>query len=58
MVASQEDRQETLRWAVLATHLNGALDSGDTDRIDPKLSSGTFRGGDLWSTRGANLGRT
>jgi len=35
MAARQENREETLRWAVLATHLNGALDSGKYDHISP-----------------------
>jgi hypothetical protein len=35
MPAAQENREETLRWAVLATHLNGALDTGKYDHITP-----------------------
>jgi len=32
-----EQQNETLRWAVLATHLNGAADSGKYDHIDTAL---------------------
>ena len=34
MFQTIEEQNETLRWAVLATHLNGAADSGKYDHID------------------------
>ena len=34
MFQTLEQQNETLRWAVLATHLNGAADSGKYDHID------------------------
>jgi hypothetical protein len=34
MFQTIEEQNETHRWAVLATHLNGAVDSGKYDHID------------------------
>jgi len=48
MAAPKEDRQETLRWAVLATHLNGAADSGKYDHIDTKAIVWHVERGDLF----------
>ena len=46
MAASKEDRRETLRWAVLATYLNGAVDSRKYDHIDTEAVLGHVRRGD------------
>ena len=37
MFETLEEQRETLRWAVLATHLNGAADSRKYDHIDTTL---------------------
>jgi len=55
--ARQEDRQETLRWAVLATHLNGALDSGKYDHIDPGAVLRHVLAGDLLEYLRRELGK-
>ena len=34
MYQTRDEQQETLRWAVLATHLNGAADSRNYEHID------------------------
>ena len=56
MAASKEDRRETLRWAVLATHLNGAVDSRKYDHIDTEAVLGHVRRGDLFDFLKGELG--
>ena len=46
--APKEDRQETLRWVVLATHLNGAADSGKYDHIDTRAIVRHVEDGDVF----------
>src|SRR4030095_11053671 len=57
MAAPKEDRQETLRWAVLATHLNGAVDSGRYDHIDPGVVLRHVVAGDLLEYLRRELGK-
>jgi hypothetical protein len=57
MAAPKEDRQETLRWAVLATHLNGAADSRKYDHIDTEAVLGHVRRGDLFDFLKGELGK-
>jgi hypothetical protein len=57
MAAPKEDRQETLRWAVLATHLNGAVDSRKYDHIDTEAVLGHVRRGDLFDFLKGELGK-
>jgi hypothetical protein len=47
MAAQLENREETLRWAVLATHLNGARDGGKYDHISPGDVLRHVQAGDL-----------
>jgi hypothetical protein len=37
MYQTVDEQHETLRWAVLATYLNGAADSGKYDHIDTTM---------------------
>jgi hypothetical protein len=57
MVAPKEDRQETLRWAVLATHLNGAADSRKYDHIDTEAVVRHVERGDLFEFLRRELGK-
>ena len=47
MVQTNEEQIETLRWAVLATHLNGAADSGKYDHIDTAVILRHVQSGDV-----------
>lgn len=44
---SVEEQNETLRWAVLATHLHGAADSGKYDHIDTAVVLRHVQAGDV-----------
>ena len=56
MAAPKEDRQETLRWAVLATQLNGAADRRKYDHIDTEAVLGHVQRGDLFDFLKASSG--
>jgi len=51
-----EEQQETVRWAVLATRLNGAADSGKHDNIDVKSAVQHVQDGDVFEFLGRELG--
>jgi len=57
MTRYQEDRAETLRWAVLATHLNGAADSGKYEHLDTAVVLGHVERGDLFEFLNRELGK-
>ena len=57
MAVPREDRRQTLRWAVLATHLNGAADSGKYDHIDTDTVLRHVRQGDVFDYLGRELGK-
>jgi len=57
MSVPREDRRETLRWAVLATHLNGAADSRKYDHIDTDALLLHVRQGDVFDYLGRELGK-
>ena len=48
MFETIEQQNETLRWAVLATYLNGAVDSGKYDHIDTALMLEHVNYGDVF----------
>ena len=54
----QTDRQqaETLRWAVLATHLNGAVDTGKYEHISTATIMEQLRDGDVFAYLARELG--
>jgi len=51
-----DQQNETLRWAVLATHLNGAADSGKYDHIDTAVILRHVRAADVFEFLHAELG--
>ena len=57
MAVPREDRRQTLRWAVLATHLNGAADSRKYDHIDTDTVLQHVRQGDVFDYLGRELGK-
>jgi hypothetical protein len=57
MFQTIEQQTETLRWAVLATHLNGAADSGQYDHIDTTVMLRHVRDGDVFEFLRAELGK-
>lgn len=57
MAAPEEDRRETLRWAVLATHLNVAVDSRKYDHIDTEAIVRHVERGDLFEFLRYELGK-
>jgi hypothetical protein len=48
MFETVEEQKETLGWAVLATHLNGAADSGKYDDIDTTVILRHVEEGDVF----------
>src|SRR5712692_11463174 len=56
MFESVKDQQETLRWAVLATHLNGAADSRKYDHIDTTAIVHHVQKGDVFEFLSKELG--
>ena len=48
MHQTAEEQQETLQWAVLATRLNGAADSGKHDNIDVRSALQHIQDGDVF----------
>jgi len=57
MFLTSEQQIETGRWAVLATHLNGALDSSKYDHIDTAVVLKHVKDGDVFEFLGAELGK-
>jgi len=51
-----EEQNETLRWSVLATHLNGAADSGKYDHIDTAVMLRHVQAADVFDFLRAELG--
>ncbi len=56
MYQTRAEQQETLCWAVLATHLNGAADSGKYQHIDTDVIIGHIEHGDVFDFLRAELG--
>jgi hypothetical protein len=56
MFQTPEEQTETLRWAVLATHLNGAADSGKYDHIDTNVVLKHVSDGDVFEFLRTELG--
>ncbi|HEX5107482.1 MAG TPA: hypothetical protein VFV95_03515 [Vicinamibacterales bacterium] len=48
MAVPREDRRQTSRWTVLATHLNGAVDSGKYGHIDTETVLQHVQRGDVF----------
>ena len=48
MFETSEQQAETLRWAVLATHLDGAADSGKYDHITTAVVLRCVADGDVF----------
>ena len=57
MFLTGEQQIETGRWAVLATHLNGAVDSGKYDHIDTTVVLKHLNDGDVFEFLATELGR-
>lgn len=57
MFLTSEEQIETARWAVLATHLNGAVDSGKYDHIDTTVVLKHVKDGDVFEFLGTELGK-
>ena len=56
MLLTSEQQAEVGRWAVLATHLNGALDSGKYDHIDTTVVLKHVKDGDVFEFLRTQLG--
>ena len=56
MFQTFEEQNETLRWAVLATHLNGAADSGKYDQVDSAVILRHVQAGDVFEFFRRELG--
>jgi hypothetical protein len=56
MFQTIKEQAETLRWALLATHLNGAADSGRYDHIDATVVLKHVNDGDIFEFLRAALG--
>ena len=56
MFETVKDQQETLRWAVLATHLNGAADTRKYDHIDTRAIVHHVQDGDIFVFLSTELG--
>ena len=56
MFQNISEQNETLRWAVLATHLNGAADSGRYDHIDTAAVLRHVQAGDVFEFLREELG--
>ncbi len=56
MFQSVDQQDETLRWALLATHLNGAADTGKYDHIDTHTIVRHVTSGDVFAYLDAELG--
>ena len=57
MYQTRAEQQETLRWAVLATHLNGAADSRKYEHIDTDVIVGHIEHGDVFEFLRTELGQ-
>ena len=56
MFQTFKEQEETLRWAVLATHLNGAADSGRYDHITAAVVLQHIDEGDVFEFLARELG--
>ena len=56
MHQSIEQQGETLRWALLATHLNGAADSGQYEHLDTAAVVEHIQSGDVFEFLSGQLG--
>ena len=56
MFQTVEQQNETLRWAVLASFLNGAADSGKYDHIDTAVALRHIEDGDVFAFLDRELG--
>lgn len=56
MFQTQKQQAETLAWAVLATHLNGAADSGKYSHIDTTVMLKHVNDGDVFEFLRSELG--
>ncbi len=57
MFQTVEQQDETLRWTVLATYLNGAVDSGKYDHIDTAVILHHVQAADVFEFLREELGR-
>ena len=57
MLLTGEQQMEIAGWAVLATHLNGAVDSGKYDHIDTTVVLKHVKDGDVFAFLGTELGK-
>lgn len=57
MFQSVDQQNETLRWALLATHLNGAADTGTYNHIDTQTIIGHVTSGDVFEYLDTELGK-
>ena len=57
MQETAEQQIETMRWAVLAMHLNGAVDTGKYERIDTATVLEHVQRGDVFEFLGRELGQ-
>ena len=57
MFLTGEQQMEIAGWAVLATHLNGAVDSGKYDHIDTTVVLKHVKDGDVFEFLGTELGK-
>jgi hypothetical protein len=57
MFLTIEQQIETGRWALLATHLNGAADTGKYDHIDTTVVLKHVNDGDVFEFLGTELGK-
>ncbi|MDO8678839.1 MAG: hypothetical protein Q7R30_09785 [Acidobacteriota bacterium] len=57
MFLTSEQQIETGRWAVLATHLNGEVDSGKYDHIDTTVVLKHVNDGDVFEFLATELGK-
>ena len=56
MFQTRKEQEETLRWALLATHLNGALDSGRYNHLDTAAVLQHVQEGDIFEFLRNELG--
>ena len=56
MFESVKEQEETLRWALLAFHLNGAIDSGKYEHVDTDVVVAHVNGGDVFEFLRTELG--
>jgi hypothetical protein len=56
MFQTERQQAETRRWVILATHLNGAVDSGEYQHITTAAILRELQGGDIFAFLGRELG--